>query len=289
MSSWEEDGSQGHKEIESMASLRNHDVCGSRRCVGPFQGSGWTILCRQKMDARPGRQRGRKSWQRPIPGVWVDSPLSWEGWRDSHPPPPIMLATIMISDSFTLPQLGQIPLSRLRKWVARNGREQPFWVSSICRLSQSQITSKCGSPRGVPGDPLPAATALWRHDESVGPQGSRWQQNGPRGCHCLGEWEHCAARLSFHIILAQVSPSQHTYSFRWVLPGVCLGSSCRRPSVWTGWSIQEWRRWKRQKEETESTFHQLPGMFLNISIWGAPSQLQASAKRMCECSSRWLP
>lgn len=105
----------------------------------------------------------------------------------THPRPSCWLPSCLISDSFTSPRLGQFPLSRLRKWVARSGREQPFRVSSLCSLSHPQITSKCGSLSGAPGDPLPAATTLWRCDELLGPQGIHGQQRGPRGCHCLEE------------------------------------------------------------------------------------------------------
>lgn len=40
---------------------------------------------RWTMEARPGRQNGRRGWQGPIPGVWIDSPLSQEGWKGYSP------------------------------------------------------------------------------------------------------------------------------------------------------------------------------------------------------------
>lgn len=226
--------SLGKEETRSVSSLRNQgDVCGRRRGVRHLQGPEQSYKDRKWLP-------GQADWMAGGVGKTPPGRLSWQSTKLRRmkkfltQPPTVILATIFLDFSYTSPQLGQIPLSRLRKWVARNRREQRFRVSLICSLFESQITSKCNSPAKRQEIALPAATAHSRWDESVGPQGSRFQQSRPRGCHCLGEIETVWSSRVFTPSRPRPALSCRD-SFPWGVAWCWLGRSGRKPSVWTIW------------------------------------------------------
>lgn len=187
---------------------------------------------------------GQRGLARPHPDILDDSSLGWEGWRDfssSHPHHAgYHLSQLQFHSASAFPD----SLSQLRKWVARNRRQQHFRLSSTYSLFESQITSKCSSP-AERQRLLPAATAHSRCDELVGPQGSCCQQSKPRGCHCLGEIGHCReARLShFSIQASTLLHRQLQVDVAWRLAWEKLWET----KCWTRQWIQACHFWRRQK------------------------------------------
>jgi hypothetical protein len=143
------------------------------------------------MDARPGRQEAEGAGGTPPTCPSLQPTELRRMKRILNPPqalpPSCWLPSFLTSDSCNSAQPGQILLSRLRRWVARNRREQHLRVSSICSFFEFQITSKCCNPESAKRSCCLQQLHIQDLMNLWDPFGSHCQWPGPRGCHCLRE------------------------------------------------------------------------------------------------------